>query len=61
MEFTIPILGSTWISSDFSKFEVKKLRIDHGSIWVFYKNIKTDKEYNCLLPAFLERFNEVTQ
>lgn len=57
----LPVLGSVWTSTDLSKFKVEKLRIDNNSIWIFYKNLKTEKEYNCLVNAFLDRFNEVSQ
>ena len=56
-----PTIGSIWTSTDLSKFKVEKLRIDNGSVWIFYKNLETEKEYNCLVHAFLERFNEVLQ
>jgi hypothetical protein len=49
-------MTSTWRGADCRDYQILSVEND----WVFYKNIKTDQEYSCLVEAFLERFREVT-
>ena len=38
-------------------FKVVKVLTEDNKIWVYYVNIKTNQEYNCLIDAFTARFS----
>jgi len=48
-----------WRSSDSETFLVEDVKIINNQSWVFYNNIVTTKQYNCLKEAFLERFTKI--
>lgn len=52
-------VGSKWSAIDCEFLVTGLLERDDG-LWVYYKNVKTGFEYNCLVEAFLNRFKEVT-
>lgn len=52
-----------YTSTDGTAFEVTALYRDPTDgrgpgTWVHYRNVKTMKEYNCLIDAFVFRFNQ---
>lgn len=51
-------IGSKWTSSDFRVFEVRCIEERSGEIWVSYIRHGSDRMYECLADAFLERFRE---
>lgn len=53
----LPNTDSKWTSGSII-FKIEKLEYDGTDIWVYYKNEATKQEYNCLVGAFLNRFNE---
>ena len=49
-------IGSRWWGGQNKTFEVTNIIEQDDNVWVHYKNIVTDQEYNCFIEAFLERF-----
>ena len=54
-------LGSHWAGTNSEKFEILLVSKDTDSEQdtIFYRNIKTNKDYSCWKGAFLERFREI--
>jgi hypothetical protein len=38
-------------------FKVVKVLTEYDKTWVYYVNVKTNQEYNCLIDAFTNRFS----
>ena len=38
-------------------FKVVKVLTEHDKTWVYYVNVETNQEYNCLIDAFTNRFS----
>jgi hypothetical protein len=51
--------GSNWWAGNDHIFLVTDIKIIDNKTWVFYKNQKTNQEYNCYADAFLNRFMEI--
>lgn len=53
-------VSSHWASANNEVFEILFVGKNAGTEQdtIFYKNIKTNKDYNCWKGAFLERFRE---
>lgn len=51
-------IGSRWSGSSRTQFVVRNLITDDRGTWVHYINYETEKDYNCLIGAFLQRFTE---
>jgi hypothetical protein len=49
-------LSKYWLSADHHEFELMSTYIKEDIEWARYRDILNDKEYNCLLEAFLARF-----
>ena len=52
------IPGSKWRGSDYAVFFVVKVEERDQGTWVFYRRAKDNAEFNCLVGAFLHRFQE---
>ena len=50
--------GSIYSSNDHKKFVIEQVLEDNQGIWVHYRD--HDKQYSCLIEAFLSRFTETT-
>ena len=48
-------IGSMWQGND-KKFTVVALQEQDSKTWIYYRNIRDQKEYSCYLEAFLSRF-----
>jgi hypothetical protein len=46
-------------SNDGKLFEVREVLTDAGKLWVYYNEVGQDREYSCLLEAFVDRFTTV--
>ena len=53
------MVKSRWYGNNGSLFQVDNLRQKEGLMWVYYRRLSDNNEYNCLLPAFLSRFNMI--
>jgi hypothetical protein len=53
------MVKSRWYSNNGLEFQVDYLRQQHEIIWVYYRRVSDDYQYNCLLPAFLSRFTMI--
>ena len=53
------MVKSHWYSNNGLEFQVDYLGQKDGVIWVYYRRLLDNTEYNCLLPAFLSRFNMI--
>jgi hypothetical protein len=51
--------GSRWSGSNFESFKVEMVYENDAGVWVTYSNERTEKMYECLIDAFLERFREI--
>lgn len=53
-------LGSKWRSnsSDYAMFEVRGVEHRSDGVWISYGRYGEDRTYECLVDAFLTRFNE---
>jgi hypothetical protein len=51
-------IGSKWSGSDRTKFVVTNIVTDEVGTWVHYTLSGSDKHFNCLVAAFLNRFTE---
>lgn len=49
-------LSKYWTSSDHHEFELMNIYTENNAKWARYRDILNDKEYTCLLEAFLVRF-----
>jgi hypothetical protein len=49
-------LGKYWLSADHHEFELMNIHTLDNAKWARYRDILNDREYNCLLEAFLVRF-----
>ena len=49
--------GSIYRSNDHKRFIIEKIVEDTQGTWVHYRD--NDKQYSCLIEAFLSRFTEV--
>ena len=49
--------GDIYISNDYKRFVIEKVLEDSQGTWVHYQN--SNKQYSCLLEAFLLRFTEI--
>jgi len=52
----LPIKKSIWTSTDGQEFTVENILSNDNDIWIYYKKVKTDQSYSCLLESFLLRF-----
>ena len=52
-------IGSKWLSTNGTMFEIDDIRDINGETWVFYTNTFTMKMFSCLLDAFKLRFKEI--
>jgi hypothetical protein len=52
--------GSHWETID-KTFVVEDVKINDEGTWIYYKNIDTGEQYNCLVDAFLSKFIQNTQ
>ena len=50
-------LGSRWTAVD-RAFIVTGLKEDEQGTWVYFKNEVTEQEYNCLIEAFMSRYDQ---
>jgi len=50
--------GSIYSSNDHKKFVIEQVLEDNQGTWVHYRD--NDKQYSCLIEAFLSRFTETT-
>jgi hypothetical protein len=55
MTQSIPTVGSVWGTVTNREFVVEEIIKKDNQIWVHYSNEKST--YNCLLDAFVSRFN----
>ena len=53
------MIKSRWYGNNGSQFQVDYLRQKDGLMWVYYRGLSDNREYNCLLPAFLTRFSMI--
>lgn len=51
-------IGSKWLSTNGTMFEIDDIRVINGDTWVFYTNLFTMQTYSCLIAAFTARFTE---
>jgi hypothetical protein len=49
-------LSKYWLSSRHQEFELLNVYTEDNAKWARYRDILNDKEYHCLLEAFLQRF-----
>jgi len=49
--------GDIYISNDYKRFVIEKILEDNQVTWVHYRN--NNKQYSCLIGAFLSRFTEI--
>ena len=49
--------GSIYSSNNHKKFVIEKVLEDNQGTWVHYRD--DDKQYSCLIEAFLSRFTEI--
>jgi hypothetical protein len=49
-------IGSKWTTSEGSHFVVNDIVIDQRGTWVHYNRYGSDRQYNCLIEAFINRF-----
>ena len=54
----LPNVASRWTGSDSTEFKIEKLEHKDTGVWVYYQNVKTGQQYNCLVEAFMARFKE---
>jgi hypothetical protein len=54
----LPNVASRWASNDSKEFKIEKLEHKDTGVWVYYQNVKTNQQYNCLVEAFVARFKE---
>jgi len=54
----LPNVASRWASNDSTEFKIEKLEHKDTGVWVYYQNVKTNQQYNCLVEAFVARFKE---
>lgn len=52
----IPKMNSVWCDNDSNLFRITQLEIKNKSVWVYYKNEQTEKNYQCLSEAFISRY-----
>ena len=50
--------GSIYSSNDNKKFVIEQVLENNQGTWVHYRD--NDKQYSCLIEAFLSRFTETT-
>jgi hypothetical protein len=51
-------IGSKWTGSNRTQFLVTDVVINEIGTWVHYNLSGSDKHFNCLIAAFLNRFTE---
>ena len=51
------IANSKWYSTEGSVFVVDEVKTIDNESWVFYRRYGSDRQYNCLKEAFLQRFS----
>jgi hypothetical protein len=54
----LPNVASRWSDGESIEFKIEKLEHRDTGVWVYYQNIKTGQQYNCLVDAFMTRFKE---
>ena len=53
------MVKSRWYGNNGLEFRVDNLRQKEGIMWVYYRRLSDNREYNCRLPAFLSRFTMI--
>lgn len=52
--------GSTWVGSDYTKFQVIDVIDIEGNTWVYYRKYNSTsnecREFSCYIESFLNRF-----
>ncbi len=51
------VANSRWYSTEGSIFVVDEVKTTDNETWVFYHLYGSDRQYNCLKEAFLQRFS----
>jgi hypothetical protein len=54
----LPNIASRWSGGEWTEFKIEKLEHRDTGVWVYYQNVKTRQQYNCLVEAFTSRFKE---
>ena len=49
-------IGSKWTTREGSHFVVNNIVVDPQGTWVHYSRYGSDRQYNCLIDAFINRF-----
>ena len=50
--------GDVYSSNDHKRFVIEKILEDSQGTWVHYRD--SNRQYSCLLEAFLSRFTEIS-
>lgn len=50
------MINEIYSAADGKKFRIINVVVQSGETWINYQRLDTGQQYNCLAPAFYDRF-----